>query len=599
MKSSSTLPTPASTTTSLDPVLSWGSSVNISEDLRRTIRAECEHLDASIAAVTSQTNAESRKTQSLAKDLKFSEREMRDLARGGNEEVEGCIMNGTVCARMKDQLQSEVGRLLYADSVSPRSTAVDENNLGQKCTTNVDDAAQNQSDGLDTLTSYLAGRKAEFASLAAQHKEKAVAIHNIQAQTKEIDKWTQSCFDRISGEHLLKERSAMSDEVDGKKRELSGEKSKMRSMLEQVQRSRTRSGEHAQQIADLNKQIVVLKETNIQEERALGLQRDAIREMDSALQTELSRIQSRLCSLKDTLAVHRHFNDEVKSTNEHELDIKNRRGEISKETKALLAKQMTLEEGLQDVNRDHNNAYQMLQKALKDQEQLEKEVEERNKSENDENGTIRLAKMKRMSLAEEKIELARRIESLAKEEESKEDLALKREYVEVSAELNAVTTKHTSMKEEYIKCNEHYDDIQQKLNDLESVSAEIESLNKFSIDRNAANNTEKEKLKELQKDFDEEKLRHYNNMEGVTKHEAMKAQSELILLKEAVSYLEHARSEEIRLCGKDYVVSKTKEEITRKTELNVNVDVGRDQSNEDEESTSIVKESQMQSQTEN
>ena len=232
-----------SATSSLDPVLSWGSSVNVSEDLRRSIRAECDQLDSQISAITTQTTSESRKAQSLSKDLNFSVQEMKNLVRDGSEEMEGCIMNSTVRGRMAEQLEIELGSLLKAtnDQVIPQDQ-------DEYLVTNNDSETSTKP---MILSQYLADSKATFQKIELQVRDNVDIIRRTRQIIKDVERETNDHLGRIASDDLNSERSNLEHEVNLKKRELEGEKTKMKSVLDQVQRARKRCGDQAQQIAQL------------------------------------------------------------------------------------------------------------------------------------------------------------------------------------------------------------------------------------------------------------------------------------------------------------------------------------------------------------
>lgn len=227
----------------IDPVLSWGSSVNVSEDLRRSIRAECDQLDAQIGTVTTQTTNESRKTQSLNKDLNFSVQEMRNLVRDGTEEMDGCIMNSTVRGRMAEQLEVELGSLLRVsdDEAAPQDQVAPKLSSGSESPTTTALA----------LSAYLADGKAKFQEMKEQIRDNADDIRNTQQLIIDIDREAKNYLERIASDNLNVERKSLEKEVNSKKRELEGEKTKIKSVLDQVQRARKNCGDQAQQIAEL------------------------------------------------------------------------------------------------------------------------------------------------------------------------------------------------------------------------------------------------------------------------------------------------------------------------------------------------------------
>ena len=265
--------TNSNSSNTMDPVLSWGSSVNVNEDLRRSIRAECNQLDDQIKKITVQTTNESRKAQSLSKDLNFSIQEMQNLARGGTEEVEGCNMNANVRARMAEQLETELGRLLKKTPPVPvrqveasrnnvkapqdvqeggdtYQQKVDDDNNSSKIKSKVDGDKKISQIYNSALLSYANICKKKVKKLEEMIKRNTAVNTKMKRQIANVRREAKSHLDRIVHGNLSAERRNLENEVIRKKRELDGEKSKMKSVLDQVQRARKRCGEQAQQITE-------------------------------------------------------------------------------------------------------------------------------------------------------------------------------------------------------------------------------------------------------------------------------------------------------------------------------------------------------------
>ena len=67
---------------STDPMyLSWGSSVNVCDELRRSIRSEIEEIDGSITTLQTNVKNESRSKTQVSKDLSLTRSEILNRCR--------------------------------------------------------------------------------------------------------------------------------------------------------------------------------------------------------------------------------------------------------------------------------------------------------------------------------------------------------------------------------------------------------------------------------------------------------------------------------------------------------------------------------------
>lgn len=237
-----------------DPVLSWGSSVTENEEVRRYIQNECTGLDRKISNIRNQLNTEDLSKRSLKKDVKHGKNEMRNLQRRSVDELERVSTNESIRQRLAEQLHSALGKLVAEDDetnvrgganvVSPHVSPRGNENVGNSCQQSA------------SLSSFLAGGKEEFLKLSQRIKQAAKFNENNRRMLGELENETRLIDDRIIKGNLNGERDTMSAEYDKKKRELENEKAKSRSVMEQVQRIRIKSGEYAAQIAEQVKSLI-------------------------------------------------------------------------------------------------------------------------------------------------------------------------------------------------------------------------------------------------------------------------------------------------------------------------------------------------------
>jgi len=77
-------------------LLFFGTSVDLNDDLRRTIRTEIDQIEQSTSIVSSQAKSEERSFGQLSKDLTRARNEMMEFQRGGSDYREEAMMNDEV-----------------------------------------------------------------------------------------------------------------------------------------------------------------------------------------------------------------------------------------------------------------------------------------------------------------------------------------------------------------------------------------------------------------------------------------------------------------------------------------------------------------------
>lgn len=233
-------PAPTEETSVSDPfILSWGSSVNVCEDLRRSIRTEIEDvIDTSIMNLQGSIKNEDRTATQLAKDLSHARAEMLELRRSANDELDGAVMKDQVRTRLKASLKAELMTpVLDADPTSPPPELSDEGS-----TTNGRPPF--------TIASYIQQR-------ASEHKEHACAV---AAEKESLVQWkaakddfeseTHSIHGRIESDRLVDEMATKEKETAFRTEEHENEARRKRATKVRVQQKRAQCGQYAQQIAD-------------------------------------------------------------------------------------------------------------------------------------------------------------------------------------------------------------------------------------------------------------------------------------------------------------------------------------------------------------
>ena len=306
-----------------------------------------------------------------------------------------------------------------------------------------------------------------------------------------------------------------------------------------------------------------MKKENAEKESNFRLQLESATEMESTLVDELSELQSTLNSLESNLDIVRRGNQEVVAIRHRESEVKEERGEVSRSIKELTIEREKFEEELNKVISDVAKA-ELEWKRLQDEKlTLEKDIEESNESENLETGNIRLATYERMKLAEEKVELVRIINETASKDETdneeKPRLDTNMKLLELKAALNAVKAEREITEAEFSSAAEECNIFKLKLTDLRSsMTTEINSLEKLCIDYKSAAKAEEEELICLTKEFENRKVKYYEEMKSSSSRDLKEAQLRLMVLKEAKEIMYETEIEKEKILGRD--ISKRKDE---------------------------------------
>jgi hypothetical protein len=99
--------------------LDWGSSVNVNEDLRRSIQSEINSLDQEIRHLDNSISKEEKISSQLRKDYSHAQAELINLRRGACDEKDNAAMNEQIQMRLAESLQKELVEVLSKSSSRP------------------------------------------------------------------------------------------------------------------------------------------------------------------------------------------------------------------------------------------------------------------------------------------------------------------------------------------------------------------------------------------------------------------------------------------------------------------------------------------------
>lgn len=491
-----------------DPfILDWGSSVNVNEDLRRSIRVEIEEIETDIKTLQSTVKAEEKISNHLTKDFAHARAELMNLSRGAVDDCDNSIMNEQIQMRLRDSLMMEVVSVITPPT-SPDNALPSNNNVTYNEDTESPTAVitvQQESSSSDHSNErhfgrYLSKCAVEVKSLSTSMEKKKVGLEEDKSKLASIQYNINNIMNQVDGDQ--KTRNKWSENVDKKRRELDVEKQRIRCVKDAIQRARKMNGHHAQRIASDSKKLSTLKAQNADKESKHEVEKKSIEDDLSQItiqHSELIEKDSVLSSQLDNLA---------KQFNERE-DITSKRSQIqqfSKEKNNIIDDLKIKKEDLKKKLIDLKEALQGNQAAF-DKCKKQKEEVEHMKAQNDKEEELKLvpARATYPKLLEEKQSIAKKITELH------DSSATEKHAFEAIKKTN--TNIIHNLKSAY----------KEKLECVESKKADIEKIEKLADEVSILAKEEIEENEKLASNLSEAiKAQRAMNDEKRGKHERLK-----------------------------------------------------------------------------
>ncbi len=243
-----------------DIFLSWGSSVNLNEDLRRTIRVEIDEIESSISSLQTNVQGEEKIATQLIKDLSHAKTEISNLRRGAADDLDNAIINEQIRSRLGETLKNEV----IAVVVSPSNSSIefDSDSADRSETPALQDNMNDNPNDQDhpyvhkigqrkeSLATYLSQNNENVTKLSKIIKDEVQSIQEIQEKGRLVENEENMILRRIRDDDLINAAAVVEREVVAKKREKETEKIRVFNLKETIQRSRKRCGDFAREIAE-------------------------------------------------------------------------------------------------------------------------------------------------------------------------------------------------------------------------------------------------------------------------------------------------------------------------------------------------------------
>jgi hypothetical protein len=219
-----------------DFFLNFGSSANVCDQLRHTIRQEVSDIDSSIVKIEDESRKEDRTSQEMGKSIVHARKEMYNLRRVACDIVDSTNMNEILRNRMMEDLHGELVNpyLLKGKDKKDGDDAMDG-----------DDRSSSP-----TAVAFLEDRQEEIkVFMATTSKSKNDTVVTIDKK-RALEEAKASIELLIVTENLGEKTKLAEKEVDELAKGLENEIRRLRVTKEAVHHARTKSGMHAQEIAD-------------------------------------------------------------------------------------------------------------------------------------------------------------------------------------------------------------------------------------------------------------------------------------------------------------------------------------------------------------
>jgi hypothetical protein len=222
-----------------DFFLNFGSSSNVCDQLRHSIRQEVTEIDASIIKIEEDSRKEDRTSQEMAKSIVHARKEMYNLRRFAHDMVDSTNMNEALRVRMMEDLQAELVRPYLLKREGENS-----------CVEKVTEDEHGDGHSSPICVSFLKDRQAEIQLfLASRSKSSADAIAIFERKRELED--AKVAIERLMVTENLEEKVKLAQmEVAELSNVLENEQRRLRISKEAVHEARTKSGKHAQEIAN-------------------------------------------------------------------------------------------------------------------------------------------------------------------------------------------------------------------------------------------------------------------------------------------------------------------------------------------------------------
>ncbi|KAK1738893.1 hypothetical protein QTG54_010209 [Skeletonema marinoi] len=492
----------ATTTSTFPSELDFGASVDIQDEMCRTLKLECDALDKSSSMTQTAVKNEERTLHQLSKDYGCAKNEMASLRRDGGDILDEETMTEDVRRGFKEQFESEV---------VPHVTVASNDDVDAAALISEDEGGINEDHHGNNKRVYSHGKflarktielKAKKASMVTTAQEIKSGIQNIQT----VDDETVQILQMIETRGLDAAKGQGERTIAQLQREVEVENQRNRGVKEAIQAARANSGMNAQTIAEKAKQQMTLRSEHLSKEAELTARNDAAQQEASLVQAEQKKLAEELALLSGQFDFFTQNVAEYEAKQKRSDEIKTEMEGVKSDVVELKSKMANhvskdLEESslaLKEVEKSYDEANEVYDVIMSEKDEKEKARDE----------AIKAAEARMANAMKEKEILAGKI---AKYQEETANLVEQSEDVDSNAKARIVAlTKALKTREEQLEEKRAASD---KLKEeiattLAAKTAKVNEMRESTSKFEAASSAEVDRLAVLKKERIESRVEH-------------------------------------------------------------------------------------------
>eukprot|EP00573_Skeletonema_grethae_P009081 CAMPEP_0201696758 /NCGR_PEP_ID=MMETSP0578-20130828/8314_1 /ASSEMBLY_ACC=CAM_ASM_000663 /TAXON_ID=267565 /ORGANISM="Skeletonema grethea, Strain CCMP 1804" /LENGTH=583 /DNA_ID=CAMNT_0048182787 /DNA_START=48 /DNA_END=1799 /DNA_ORIENTATION=+ len=363
--------------------LDFGASVDIQDEMCRTIKSECDEIDRSASIAQTAVKNEERTLHQLSKDYSCAKNEMASLRRDGGDILDEETMTDDIRRGFKEQFESEI-----VPHVTASNTDGDEDDAALVS----EDEGANNEDHHGTKRVYAHGKflarknselKAKKASMVATAQEIKSGFKNIQA----VDDEAANILQMIETRGLDAAKGQGERTIAQLQREVEVENQRNRGVKEAIQAARANSGVNAQTIAEKAKLQMTLRSEHLSKEAELTARNDAAQQEMSLVQAEQKKLAEELALLSGQLDFFTQNVAEYEAKQKRSDEIKAEMEGVKSDIVELISKQAIVTKNLEDssselkiVEKSYDGAKEAYDTIMSEKDGKEKERGEATKT---------------------------------------------------------------------------------------------------------------------------------------------------------------------------------------------------------------------------
>jgi len=358
--------------------LDWGSSVNINEDLRRTIQSEITVIDSDIRTLDTSIKTEQKTASQLTRDFSHAQAELIRLSRGAEEERSNAFMNEEILGRMSAEVDSTTVMVVTPNKNNDSGDNGDDDNVngnGNGSAANSDEdmdcianITSSNSEDRTTMSEDVMQRRRQLRSLTSTLTSKKIKVDECQSKLLSLQ------YDLDSVNHNIKRdqqnQSSWNSNVNSKRKEHDKCSRDIKISKDKLHKSRKLLGSYTQQHTNELKTLSSLKEQHRHEEELRKVEAATLETRMKTLQNQIASVETSTCEMTNHITrFQEQFAQRESMVQEHKV-MEQERTQVQEQSKMLQTREEELKALLAEkqkevkLNTDILTQVQSTKKAL-------------------------------------------------------------------------------------------------------------------------------------------------------------------------------------------------------------------------------------------